>query len=137
MQGHIFHCSLYVSCSKYGGFCCWFFPSCITDCTIHIILCYISLSFLVLSFLPLHLLLFSTFFSFLLFYPTSISILFPVLLIFFHLHFIFFLAVLFSFSTDIFFSPFPSALSYFSLTLPFLAPLVSLKKVCILHLCER
>lgn len=82
MQGHIFHCSLYVSCSKYGGFCCWFFPSCITECTIHIILCYISLSFLVLSFLPLHLLLFSTFFSFLLFYPTSISILFPVLLIF-------------------------------------------------------
>lgn len=56
---------------------------------------------------------------------------------FFHLHFIFFLAVLSSFSTDIFFSPFPSALSYFSLTLPFLAPLVSLKKVCILHLCER
>lgn len=136
MQGHIFHCSLYINCGKYGGFCCCFFPSCIIECKIHIIWCYISLSFLVLSFLSLYLLLSCTFFS---------SILSN-----FYLHFIpcsfNFVSIFISFSSlqfclhslqIYFFSPFPSSLSYFSLTFPFLAPLISLKKVCIFHLCER
>lgn len=58
-----------------------FFPSCIIECTIHIILCYVSLSFLVF-FSSFPSFAFFYFFSFLLFYPTSISILFPLLLIF-------------------------------------------------------
>lgn len=126
------------------GFVVGFFFFLVVQCnpqsTLYYVMCHIALPFqFFLFFLCIFSPLLLTFLPFLLFYPISVPILFPLLLIFSPSPFYSLLcsSPLSLFSTDVF-SPFPSSsLSYFLLILYFLAPFISLKGVRTLHFHKR